>query len=518
MIEIILDGTPRILKLGENTDLALRAAAAADASADAAAVSAAEALASAPSTYETTAAYGGLIVLDAGGRIIGQVPDPAVAPLLATACTSSIYETTDTRAGVYLLDAGGRIAATLGASGTADAEVVAARGTRATLADRLSQSLDAYGSPLDSFNANRMRRYHFETRKLLLGEAIRLPIGLFGDSNTHLAQRWSGAFSTTLIGLYGDGGGGWTGFGFGGASGTFAHGGTQPTLINGNVRPSSYGVSFSGAWNKTYGSVPAPDTCCAVSSTAGNEIRATFPATPTLSGVDLFWIGTANGVMEYSWNGSSWTTINVQGTVGACSSAALAGVPGSGPGTLFLRVVSGTCQPAGVNWKSAASGVVVHKLAATGTRMQQLATQAVAASWRTGIAALGMDTALLVHMSNDQVADRAPSDFATDATTVIGGLRAAVPGLDVLAISAPANQQTGQAYPMTAYKAAYAPVAAALGTAFLDVQRNFGDPANPDEYGSAGATPLFNVDGLHMEPGTGGRAMLDAIMRFLATA
>jgi hypothetical protein len=243
-----------------------------------------------------------------------------------------------------------------------------------------------------------------------------------------------------------------------------------------------------------------------------------LPPKANLSGVDLFWIGTADGVMEYSWNGTSWTTINVQGTVDACSSAALAGVPGSGPGTLYLRVVSGTCEPAGINWKSAASGVIVHKLAATGTRMQQLATQAAVISWRTAIAALGMDFALLAHMSNDQVASRAPSQFAVDAATVIDNLRAAVPGLDILALSPPANQQTGLAFPMTDYKAAYAPVAAALGTAFLDVQRNFGDPADPNEYGSAGATPLFNVDGLHFEPSTGGRAQLDAIMRFLTAA
>lgn len=510
MVEITLNGAPRILQLGNSTALA-------QAAATAAAASAALAQTYAPTTFETLIEYG-LLVTDAGGRIVGEMPDPALAALLTTAVTGAFYETTAASGSVYLIDAGGRIAATLGASGTADAEVVAARGTRSTLNDRLSQSLDAYGSPLDSFNANRLRRYHFEVRKRLLAEAVRLPIGLFGDSFTHLPSRWAGDFASTLIALYGDGGGGWTGFGFGGSSGTFAHGGTQPTLINGNARPSSYGVSFSGAWNRTYATVPAPDTCCAVSSTAGNEIRATFPASPTLSGVDLFWIGTADGVMEYSWNGSSWTTINVQGTVGACSSASLVGVPGSGPGTLFLRVVSGTCQPAGVNWRSAASGVVVHKLAATGSRMQQLATQAAVASWRTAIATLGMDCAFVMHGTNDQGSARTPAQFAADATTVFNNLQTAIPGIDRLMIMPPENQRTDNVYPMSAYKAAGAPVAAALGIAFLDQQRNFGDPANPTEYGSSGATPLFNADLVHPEPGTGGRALLDGVLRFLAAA
>jgi hypothetical protein len=474
----------------------------------------------APTTFETTIAYG-MLVLDAGGRIIGEIPDPAVAELVASAVTASIYETTDISASSYLLDAGGRIIAALGGSSgsVSSTETVTARGSRLALNDRLSQSLDAYGSPLDSFNANRMRRYHYKVRKRALGEAARLIIGLWGDSFTHLRTRWAGDFATTLIALYGDGGGGWTGAGFGGSAGTFAHGGTQPSSINGNAR-STYGVSYSGAWDRAYATVPSPDTCCAVSSTATAEIRLTFPASPTLSGVDLFWIGTADGVMRYSWNGTTWTTINVQGTVDACSSAALADVPGSGSGTLYLQVVSGTCKPAGVNWKSAASGVVVHKLAATGSRMQQLATQAAVASWRTAIAALETDSALVMHGTNDQGADpaRTESEFSADATTVLNGLQAAVPGIDRLLIMPPENQRTDNEYPMTLYKAAGARAAATLGVAFLDQQRNFGDPANPTEYGSSGATPLFNVDLIHPEPGTGGRALLDGVLRFLSAA
>lgn len=399
------------------------------------------------------------------------------------------------------------------------AEIIAARGTRTALGDRLSQSLDAYGSPLDSFNANRLRRLHYKRRKRLLSEAVQLHIGLFGDSFTHNRARYSGDLAATLISEMGDAGGGWTGFGFitGSPAGPYVHGGTQPSFTNGNAR-SAYGVSHNGAWTGAYGNVPSPDTCCAISSTAGNEIRATFPASPTLSGVDLFWIGTADGVMEYSWDGTSWTTINVQGTVGACSFAALTGFPSGVSGTLRLSVVSGECRPAGVNWKSAASGVVVHKLAATGSRMQQLATQAAVASWRAAVAALGIDTAIVMHGTNDQGASRTPAQFAADAQTVLNNLQTAIPGVDRMIAMPPENQRVGNAVAMSAYKAAVAPVAAEANVAFLDHQRNFGDPANPTEYGSAGATPLFNTDLIHPEPATGGKALLDGFVRFFGAA
>lgn len=468
--------------------------------------------------YETLYPYNSLLVLDAGGRIIGQVPDPAVANLVAYGATITTYETLDTSAGAYLFDAGGRIAATLGGTGTTGVEVTTARGSRGTLDQRLSQSLDAYGSPLERFSPSRWRRYHYKRRKRLIGEASRLPIGLFGDSFTFNIARYSGDFANYHFTLYGDGGGGWTGFGFNDANGVFSHTGTQPANINGNIRTTSYPVTFSGDWNRAYATVPAPDTCCAISSVNGAEIRASFPSSPALNGVDLFWIGTADGVMRYSWDGSTWTTINVQGTVDACSYAALTGFPTSGAGTLYLQVVSGTCKPAGVNWKSAASGAIIHKLAATGSRMAQLAVQAATASWKAAVAALGIDSAIVMHGTNDQGAGASTTQFATDGTTVMTALQTSIPGLDRLWAMPPENQRTTNTFQMKAYKAAAAPAAAVLGVAFLDQQRNFGDPDAPTEYGAAGATPLFNVDLIHPEPSTGGRSLVDGFIRFLESA
>jgi len=367
----------------------------------------------------------------------------------------------------------------------------------------------------DYFNANRLRRLHYKRRALLLGDAAKLSIGLHGDSFTHLVTRWSGDFAQTLIDELGDGGGGWTGFGFITGGSPFTHGGAQPASLNGNIRPSSYGVTLNGAWTGAYATVASPDTCCAISSTAGAEIRAAFPASPALSGADLFWIGTADGVMEYSWDGTTWTAINVQGTVDACSFAALANVPASGAGMLRLRVVSGSCKPAGVYWKSDAPGVVINKFAATGSRMSQLSVQAAEPTWQAAIARFALDADFVMHGTNDKANNAIPADFANAGGTVVAGLRAAIPGVDVLWAMPPENQRPSDTYAMKAYKALAAEKAHDLNVAFLDQQRNFGDPDNAGEYGSAGSTPLFEPDLTHPTPASGGRALSGGLLRFI---
>lgn len=145
--------------------------------------------------------------------------------------------------------------------------------------------------------------------------------------------------------------------------------------------------------------------------------------------------------------------------------------------------------------------------------MQQLAVQAANASWRAAVAALGIKTALVMHGANDQ-ASRTRTQFAADTETVVAGVRAAMPGVDLALIAEPENQ-LGRPTKMKTFQAALAEKAKALGTAFLNLQRSFGDPDNPAEYGSAGAVPLMNADNLHPEPATGGRGILDAVLRFL---
>lgn len=412
-----------------------------------------------------------------------------------------------------LIDSAGRRLLTIYNDGTvegkfASAEVVTARGSRSTLGDRLSQYLDAYGLPRrHTFNEHRLRRWRYLRRKRLLAESAQIVVALIGDSYTHNTTRYSGALADTLVAELGDAGGGWVGFASNAGS------------INGNVRPSSYVFTRPvGTWGEgasaNYYTIPSPDTGQAVSSTAGDSIRVTGPASPTLSVVKFYWNGTADGVMRYRWNGGSWTTINVQGS--GIQTANLAGLPGSGSWTLDLEVVSGTCKPCGIDVQSAASGVRIHKLGGTGTQAAQWAA-VDATQWQASIAALAPQLVTVMHGTNDQFAGRTPAQFAADLTTIVSRVRAAVPGVDV-AILMPAENQSGNAVKMKDYAAAAAQVAAAQGCAYLDTQYLFGDPDAPTEYGSAGAIPLYSSDNVHPEPATGGRVICDGVLRLLQSA
>jgi lysophospholipase L1-like esterase len=147
--------------------------------------------------------------------------------------------------------------------------------------------------------------------------------------------------------------------------------------------------------------------------------------------------------------------------------------------------------------------------------MAQLATQAAVASWRTAVAALGVNSVTLMHGTNDQGAGATPATFGSNGDTVVTGLRAAVPGVDILWAMPAENQRTSNAFPMPDYKSAASEKAATANVSFIDTQRNFGDPYAPLEYGSSGAFPLFNADLIHPEPSTGGRALLSAFLSFL---
>ena len=388
----------------------------------------------------------------------------------------------------------------------ASPELIAARGSRSTLDQRLSQFLTPYGAPKSYiFNEHRLRRFRYLRRKRLLSESAQIVVALIGDSYTHEPSRYSTAVASTLISELGDAGGGWVGFA------------SLSGDVNGNARPSSYPLTRVGTWDQANSSnyylIPGPDLGQAKSSTPGDRQSIAGPASPTLSAVRFFWNGTADGVMRYRWNGGSWTTINVQGS--GVQSALLSGLPSSGAWTLDLEVVSGTCQPCGVDIQSAASGVRVHKLGCTGSRTQQWAA-VDATQWQASISSLAPQLVTIMHGTNDQFAARTPAQFAADLTTIITRVRAAVPSADV-AVVMPAENQYGNPTSMALYAAAAVDVALAQGCAYLDTQYLFGDASNPAEYGSAGAIPLYSSDLIHPEAATGGRVIADGILRLLTT-
>ncbi len=104
----------------------------------------------------------------------------------------------------------------------------------------------------------------------------------------------------------------------------------------------------------------------------------------------LHYVGTADGVVRYRWNGGGWSAnLNVQGADNQAS-VGLAGKP-AGAWALEVEVVSGTVKLCGLVASRAGNGVIVHKLAGTGSHTYNWAVQD-AERWKAGYAAWACPT------------------------------------------------------------------------------------------------------------------------------
>lgn len=434
------------------------------------------------------------------GTVEGELPIPSA--LLKT----SISMSDDLLA---FIDVNGRVLMRITADGTIKGkfevsltEIIAARGSRSTLTERLDQSLTSYGLLREPIAGEWFLR---ETRQRLRlrarGETVQLVIAMIGDSWTHNAARYSGGMATMLQAAYGDAGAGWTGLAWGSGGGG---------LPNGNAQTSIVGYTPDATnWTVAYTSALSPDIGSITSSTAGAKQTITGPA--SCSAVVLYYLGTADNVLRYRWNGGSWTTPTLSNTA-TLQTLALSSVP-AGAWTLELEVVSGTCTWYGLDVQKSADGVRVHKLGATGSQAAQWA--AVGASgWQAGITALTPNLVMILHGTNDQGASRAPSLYRADIQTLITRVRAAVPSADILLIAPCENQRTNSVA-MADYAIQLRELAAINSTAFLDLQPFFG--LQPADYAAGSSRPWFNVDTIHPEPASGGRAIQDALMRLLTT-
>lgn len=433
-------------------------------------------------------------------------------------------------------------------------EVTAARGSRASLGERISQFLLPSGQPqLAEMNRHLLRQCHQRLTSLVLGATQQLNLALGGPGDSYSANylRYTTSIATILIARYGDGGGGWTGYGYASAyNGPFVIGGLQPGNSNGNVRPVLYPVRYSGTWAGVYNNSPSPDLAHVVSSTPGDRIQRTVPATPAHTALRLLWIGTAEGVIQWRVNAGAFTVLNVQGALDSIQSADLpigatawgAGVNyASGalvtsggtiytaqtahtsgasfaadlalnrwvasPITVQIDVVSGTVKLCGDNALSDANGVRVHKLAGSGSAVAQWVAQN-AAQQQAGWARLGLHAVMMMDGPNSQGAAQPPVAWKADMGTMIDRIRAAVPFPDICIFMPPENGRLANAYPMAEYAKAARELAVSKGTAFRDLQGDFG--LLPEDYASTSGYPLFNPDRLHPEPISGGPLMVAA--------
>lgn len=379
-------------------------------------------------------------------------------------------------------------------------------GTVSAGAPQLRPSPVPFSSRPDTINPQWLARTHMllTRRAFTPPEAVQAILNFSGDSFTQ-GIFYTERLANSLVALYGDAGGGYTGFGFATpATLPYVIGGSQPVSINGNARRALYPVRFAGSMTSNYNSAPTPDLSTVVMATAGDAVEVGVPSAPVISAVDLFYVGTADGVIRYSWDGgTTWSAnINVQGTVGNLGITALTGFPNGAAGTLRIERVSGTVALGGVNLKSAAPGVRVNKIAGAGANANTWQAQN-AAQWQTGLASIGGDLFVWSDGPNSQNLPLAPGQWAVYVSFLAQRVHAATPASDLLFFTPPETKIAAQ-MPILAYDQQAAQIAYTQGFAYFPMQPFFGDPSNPSVYLSGGARPMIGSDGVHIDINTGG--------------
>ena len=362
------------------------------------------------------------------------------------------------------------------------------------------------------YGLERLRETRQRLRSLKYGKAgttARLVVGMVGDSWTHNTGRYALKVATSLWRKYhaasafvADGP---IGRGF------CSFGGIGSSLPNGDVVWNNRAVIQAGTADvSAYGTGNGPDACQAVLPTGtvlrlqGNE---TFTKGTTFT---LFAEGGA-GVVRHSWDsGITWqTSIDLSALAAGLQTVLLTGKPVSGAGQLWIEVVSGPVTLYGVNEVLPdVAGVLVHKLGATGTRVQQWAS-IDATHWKAGIAALGLNLLGITHGTNDQTTGRSKAQYKADILTLIDRAREANPCVDILLVAPAENQRTNNPIAMSAYADALYEIARDdRNVAYLDLQQWFGE--KPADYSSTSGRPWFASDLIHPDPDMGGYAIADA--------
>lgn len=385
-----------------------------------------------------------------------------------------------------------------------------------------------YIKALSEFNDERtqyppLRNFFVKREQLSLNAAIKketpsgqelkgiinriLNIAFIGDSWTHEPSRYTGSLATQLANQYGDAGAGWISFS------AYNRLGDTPWLgANGNIRPHLYKVTYdnNNNWTKgIYANCATPDICSAGSNVVGakitvNGIRAIDKAT-------LLFLP-SSGVFEYRFNQDEWKSVDASGNDESIKSIILDNLPNSDKWTFELVVKSGTCLIAGLNVVQEKTGIICHKLGATGSHSRNWAEQdnhAMVESFKL----LNLDTVFILLGTNDQGAKITPSLFKDNIQVIINRLRKANPAIDICLVSPSENLRGDNLYPMSDYAAQLSILARENDCGYVNLQTSFG--LNPSYYAADGINPLFHSDKIHPEPTTGGKLISSAFIRVM---
>lgn len=374
-----------------------------------------------------------------------------------------------------------------------------------------TSSLNIYSVPDYIERAYQVRVGRMKLSQLDSGISSILNVGAFGDSWATLATRFTQPLAKALRAKYGSGPGvGWVSFGRHNTSASIINGSVYSTgdLSTQFTWTGSWLFSYSGTKNPTNSS---PDTAVVTSSTAGDALKATVPGTSSggWATCRLGFVGTADGVVRYNWDGGAWTTINVQGS-------GLLFVDINPPATVGtsnifnLEIVSGTASLCGLNCLATGSGVRFHKLGASGSSLASWLSMD-ATDFGKALTELALDTVIILTGTNDQRITGGATAFEANLRSFIARIRATLPGADILFVMPCENERTDNPVTMASMAARARTVASDLNCAFINLQYIFGE--NPADYAYGSIHPWFASDGIHPDPATGGYLIKDAIYR-----
>ncbi|MGR1582428.1 hypothetical protein ACSSNL_13300 [Thalassobius sp. S69A] len=462
----------------------------------------------------------GLVVVGPAGEVVFD--SRALPDTLATSDGIEIRTFVRNGAsGAVVVDEAGNVLAEMEESDTSamedaiaalEAEVQTARGDEESLSARLASSLSPEGGlRVPRVNRDAMRQMRLRQAQLRAGTSLQINHVLCGDSFTHNWERWSGRFARDMVARYGDGGGGWTGYGYQGAyAGPYTTGGAQPVLVNGNARPDLYPITYDGSWDRVTLS-PSPDMLYITSSTPGDKITREVPAAPDHTALRLVWIATADGVVRWRVDGGNWTALNVQGTF---ETIQWADIPlTAGAHSVEIEIVTGTVKLCGDNALSDAPGYRVHKIARSGSRVSQWVEQDEAqqrASWEL------LEATAWTYMegTNSQTTPGqvTPATWRGQMAAMVTRMRAASVEADICLFMPPDNQRANNAHDMPEYADQARDLAYEMAVAFLDAQPAFG----PDRmaYGHDQPFALFHTDLTHPNYDAGGVQLSSLAVEF----
>lgn len=426
-----------------------------------------------------------LYLIDADGRITATIEDTDKMFRQVDFETTYSSETS-----IYVIDADNRLIASAGSDNQPSIDT--------GLKERVDKSLNGFGlNRTHKFGEWYLRETKQRTRKLLLGEPQKLTVMMIGDSWTHAATRYSGDLGLELQKKYGGTSAGFTGFSWGY--------GTPPNAgWNTNFDPSTTNISISGAWVVKYGNQTSPDICAISSSIAGDT--AVLSTTRKATTATLF-ANNNSARIRYKYNSGAWNSLTLSGAVEYFTLA----TPPVGSFDITFEVVSGVCDLYGLSLTNNDSGVVIHKVGATGSQLAAWATQSNSPEWRANITALAPNLITILHGTNDQ-GNYTAAQFKANGQTLINNIRSVLPLCDILLIS-PCENGRVTTMPMAEYQDVTQQLAYENKCAFINLQNLFGDTFS--EYASTSPRNWFNADLIHPEPSTGGRVILDAIYKII---